>query len=813
MKTKRPKAVLLSTLIITSLVVPAVAVTLTLSASSVSASPDSYENIIRGKGTAKNVDQEGEAPWHEYESQPLIMTAKRVGSGGVAAAGIIPTCRTSPTPGWKNPANPFPHLDILFDNLFQWMVPGATNVIWYEGYNVYNTLGQCSDLSTALQDLGYDIAPDSTMPIANINLSAFHILVIPQFQLGTAGTGGDPSLFPDDEVQVIKDFVEGGGGLLIMDGSDFGGYNFYKVHNKILKGLGFEYYFQDDQVSDETNNWADSDYRPIADVDPATDIGSAYQAATGTTEIGLYSIGSLAKAGPGFSLYVLPRYQVGMPGATLEYTVNVSVPRNPLAVDLTVDLTVEGDWASPLEDTSLFVPVGENRETTFSVTIPTDALGTEDEIVVTGEARGQPGVRRDFTCKAYAAMRIEPTDDAYVSEDTSDLNYGSDYSLRIGRYYEYWQWDYLQFDLSAIPSGQPITDARLCLYCYYKYASGFDVACYEADDLWTEGTITWDDKPTPGDTTDTQFVSATNYYSPEPYFWNVTSFVQQEFEGDQRASFCLRPPEDLPESTSRAFWAKEGYENRTHPFLMVTTGIPSGVEVSISPSSQADLPGEDVTFTVTVNNNENTEDTFDLTAEPENADWITNISPGSLTLVGGTSGTATLTVTIPPTAKVGDSTTITVTTSDGDTDSDTCTATATTELPPDVSVSISPIEKSGKAGATLEYTVTVTNTGGAEDTFSLSVNDTAGWFPDISPSSLTISAGDSETATLSVTIPGTAEEDDSTTVTVTASDGATDSKTCTATAKAEEGGIPIVIPVAAVVVIVVIIGVALAIKH
>ena len=113
-----------------------------------------YENIIHGKSTAYNIDQAGDKPWRQYSpgDLPSIMTAKRIGSGAVVAAGTVATCRNT---RWNNTNNSRRYLDTLLDKAFQWMKPGAKNVLWYEGYSVYNDTTQCSQLVAALGAKGY----------------------------------------------------------------------------------------------------------------------------------------------------------------------------------------------------------------------------------------------------------------------------------------------------------------------------------------------------------------------------------------------------------------------------------------------------------------------------------------------------------------------------------------------------------------------------------------------------------------------------------------------------------------------------------
>jgi uncharacterized membrane protein len=249
--------------------------------------------IVRGDDSAFNSNQSGSPPWKEYTAgdRPPIMVAQRVGSGAVVASGTVATCRDG---RWNPAGTATAKFDVLLDKAFQWMVLGAEKVLWYEGYNVYNNTSRCSQLIAALRAKGYDVIGASTTPITGELLAPYDILVIPQLQLGLRWTGGDPSLLPDADVEAIKNFVEGGKGLLIMDGSDWAGYNYYKVQNKILEALGFDYRFQSDQVSDDdfpAPYWFDAEVGE-------NDFGVDYQTATGLTKVRVYSVCSLATGGP-----------------------------------------------------------------------------------------------------------------------------------------------------------------------------------------------------------------------------------------------------------------------------------------------------------------------------------------------------------------------------------------------------------------------------------------------------------------------------------------------------------------------------------
>jgi len=351
--------------------------------------------VVSGKVTAYNNDTGGLPPLKFYKSSPPFMAATRVGAGAVVAAGMVNTCRDS---YWNNPNNPAPYFDVLLDRAFQWMKSGATKVLWYQGYNAYNTLTTCKQLENALEAKGYTLTGVSTTPINSSLLSGYDILVIPQFQLGSTGTGGDPALLPDADVQAIKSFVEGGNGLLIMEGADYLGYNYNKVHNKILRALGTGFYFQDDQVVDNSN-WGATNYQPIAVIDNTTWIGSAYENATGKNTIGLYSICSLIiEENYDVSVRVSPVAQQVVSGHVLTYEATiVNIGTKPDNYTLTVE--DELGWSLSISPNGISLENGENAKENVLVTVPT-GLTEKAANYITLTAVGDSGARDNMSFRA-----------------------------------------------------------------------------------------------------------------------------------------------------------------------------------------------------------------------------------------------------------------------------------------------------------------------------------------------------------------------------------------------------------------------------
>lgn len=249
------------------------------------------EVVLKGKTTVAPADVSGPSPLKTFAKGEItpIMEISKIGKGSVAASGTAWTCENN---GWVKG-----EYDVLLDTLFQKMVPGAKNILWYEGYKAAFTTQKCSDLITALGNLGYKVASNNTEPITLSLLQSSDILVIPQLRLGSGYDGGDPTLLPWSDVDAIKAFVESGKGVLVMDACDYGGNNFCNVQNKILEGIGAGIAIQSDCVYDYVNNW-NKFYYPTVEVDPNTEIGSAYVKRTGKSDVGVYEACTVVSSPP-----------------------------------------------------------------------------------------------------------------------------------------------------------------------------------------------------------------------------------------------------------------------------------------------------------------------------------------------------------------------------------------------------------------------------------------------------------------------------------------------------------------------------------
>jgi len=111
-----------------------------------------------------------------------------------------------------------------------------------------------SKFANVLRDQGYTVEKLTTGPITSDILKDYNILVLAAPQ---------ESIFSEGEKQAILQFVQEGGGLLLI--GEHGGYslahNINSAINPIAENFGIE--FKEDIILDPTNNDGDVDYWPI----------------------------------------------------------------------------------------------------------------------------------------------------------------------------------------------------------------------------------------------------------------------------------------------------------------------------------------------------------------------------------------------------------------------------------------------------------------------------------------------------------------------------------------------------------------------
>ena len=171
----------------------------------------------------------------------------------------------------------------------------------------------------------------------------------------------------------------------------------------------------------------------------------------------------------------------------------------------------------------------------------------------------------------YALRKVEPSDDANVYEKYPGNNYGSSTSIWVSPHDSRKNRGFLKFDLSGIPGGVEIIEAKLHLYCWKKQYNDFDAAAYEvANDNWSENTLTWNNQPSYGGRLYTVRVTGVGWYT-----WEVRSFIDRELKGDEVASLCIKGAVE-PHGGRAIFDSKEWSDSSMHPYLEIAYTSPSG---------------------------------------------------------------------------------------------------------------------------------------------------------------------------------------------------------------------------------------------
>ena len=531
---------------------------------------------------------------------------------------------------------------------------------------------------------------------------------------------------------------------------------------------------------------------------------------------------------PGVDVSISPSSQSGANGATLNYTVTVNNTGN---VSDTYSLTTidNAGWSPSVSPTSLTVSAGSSGNATLSVKISSNAIGgTIDNIKVTATGTGDnssANCTAELTIARSVSVSITPpsengangqtliytvtvsntgnVDDTYTLENTDTVSWIkglSNTSVAVPAFSSD-NTTTLSVTIPSFAIGGTIDNIKVTA----TGTGGSGSANCTAQVTITRGVSVLISPPSQngsnGETltytvtiTNTGNVSDTYKLENTDNAGWVKSLSTASLTIPDKSSDVATLSVTIPNNAQNGDWDNITVKATSKTDSTITDNDSCAahviqevfVQILITPENQSGAPGSTLTYTVEVTNGGNGQDNFDLSVSG-GAGWNPQISPSSLALAAGASGTAILSVTVPDNASGGSSVgvAVTATSKANPTVSASANCVARAAVVRGVRLLITPPSKSGSNGETLTYTVTVSNTGNIKDNYILTDNDNAGWSPSVSKTSIVVEPFLSDsTTTLSVVIPSGAENGtiDNIWVKATSKDNAAifDNKSCTA---------------------------------
>ena len=255
--------------------------------------------------------------------------------------------------------------------------------------------------------------------------------------------------------------------------------------------------------------------------------------------------------------------------------------------------------------------------------------------------------------------------------------------------------------------------------------------------------------------------------------WGTLGESSFNLEAGANATTTLRvtAPEDTPAQNGYKITIKATSEDdSTSKYRDVFLNVNQIYEVSVSvagDTTKSGDPGDQLSYSITVKNKGNSDDTVALSLEGEMASWGSIVE--DVDLEQGETMTVNLTVNIDEDATVGDNT-ITINGSSEDSSLAYDTSSVSVSVNKQYKVDMIVSSKAGDPGSELVYPIRVQNKGTGSDSFKLSIDDyPVNWIVQLESEYVEdVAAGSEKTVNLTVTIPS-GEQNQAFTTNITAS--------------------------------------------
>jgi len=162
-----------------------------------------------------------------------------------------------------------------------------------------------------------------------------------------------------------------------------------------------------------------------------------------------------------------------------------------------------------------------------------------------------------------------PTQDTYISQGSPSTNYGTQgWLISYGNPWSLIYRTLMQFDLSSITPGTPISAANVSLYMWDQAGTDFSVDIHKVLASWTETGVIWSNQPS----FDAAVEASLPYQGYTWWHFNITALVQQ-WVNDPGLNYgmILRNNPEIPGDNGgrfAKFYSRDTTINR--PYLLIT---------------------------------------------------------------------------------------------------------------------------------------------------------------------------------------------------------------------------------------------------
>lgn len=155
-------------------------------------------------------------------------------------------------------------------------------------------------------------------------------------------------------------------------------------------------------------------------------------------------------------------------------------------------------------------------------------------------------------------MTLTASADGWVRSDQPSTVQTGNLSVQLNQMVAY-----LKFNLSTVPG--PITSATLRMRIGNTNGNAPHQAAFVSNDSWSESSITWNNRPSPGTVMDTTTVSTDEAW----YSWDVTAQAEAQRTGDDTLSLAVQTASGSNDFSWNAYYDRN---TASAPYLDITYG-------------------------------------------------------------------------------------------------------------------------------------------------------------------------------------------------------------------------------------------------